>query len=273
MAGGAVTPRLLQVGPDAFPYVDEGEGEPLLFLHGVPGDWQVWEPHIAILSARHRCIAFTQRWFGSHAWRPDGPAFGTTELVADLVAFCDALGTGPLSLVAWSFGSHVAFAAAMDRPRLFRRILVYEPGFSTYVEDEDELEAFRADAKAAFAPVSAAVERGDLDAALREMIDVSGGTGFFDRQPERDRALQRAGRSVIPRLLSQTRPADVRCADLAALPMPVTVAWGARSRPLFEIPSRAAARCTGRGCRVPDRDHMWPATHPESFAAFVEERL
>jgi pimeloyl-ACP methyl ester carboxylesterase len=268
-----VTERRLARGADIFPYLDEGEGAPILFLHGIPGDGRIWAPHLARLAPRFRCIAPTMRWFGPHQWRADGPAFGTHELAQDLVAFLEALGAGPVSLVAFSFGCHVALAAAARRPDLVARLLAFEPGFSTWMEDEAELAAMQADAAAAFGPVFASAGSGDLNAAVAAMIDASGGAGCFGALDPDLRAVLLDSRSAVPRLLAQTPPVPLGCADLAALRPPTTIIWGGRSGPRFRLPSIAAARCIGgAGHReFREADHLWPLTAPDAFADWVAE--
>lgn len=38
-------------------YVDTGEGEAVVFLHGIPDSWYQWHHQMAAISRTHRCIA------------------------------------------------------------------------------------------------------------------------------------------------------------------------------------------------------------------------
>src|SRR5690606_30757590 len=81
--------------------------------------------------------------------------------------------------------------AAVERPRLMRSLFVYEPGFPTWVSDPEQLREVSADAERMFGPASAAVQRGDNEAAVRALIDGSSGRdGYFDSQPEDRRRIQ-----------------------------------------------------------------------------------
>ncbi|MBP2311444.1 alpha/beta fold hydrolase [Azospirillum soli] len=266
--------RHLTVGKDVFAYTDTGVGTPVLFLHGALGDLRTWRRQCAALSARFRCIAYTQRYFGTNPWSPDGPPFGTRTHAADLIAFCEALGTGPVAVVAWSYAGHAALQAALARPELFSRMLVFEPGVPTCVSDPDELAAFGQDAQAMFGPVFEAAGRGDLDEAVRRLIDASGGeAGYFDRQSAERRAIERDNAHSMPLLLAQEPPPPIACEELGALRIPVSIVWGGRSRPVFTVPSRAAARCirTGNHTEIPDVGHLWPDEDPDGFAAKIGE--
>jgi pimeloyl-ACP methyl ester carboxylesterase len=247
----------------------------VLFLHGALGDLRTWRRQCAILSSRFRCIAYTQRYFGTSPWRADGPPFGTATHADDLIAFCEVLGAGPVALVAWSYAGHAALQAALTRPDLFSQLLIFEPGVPTYVTDPDELGAFARDADAMFSPIFQAASDGDMENAVRWLIDASGGDGAFDRQSAERRAIELDNAHTIPLLLAQAPPPHIGCEELRHLGVRVSIVWGALSRPVFTIPSRAAARCirTGDHAEVPGVRHLWPDEDPDRFTAMVGEWL
>jgi len=258
---------------EIFKYFDVGEGQPILFLHGALGDLRIWQGHCEALSARYRCIGYTQRYFGADRWSDGGPPFGVATHAEDLIGFVEALGLGPVYLVAWSYSGHVALQAVLRRPDLFRRAIVYEPGVPTYVSTPQEMDAFRKNAQAIYGPMAAAVGKGDLEGAARVLIDGSGGNGYFDRQRSEYQTITRDNLPSLPRLMAQEPPPNITCEDLAALKVPVSIVHGSRTLPIFAIPSRAAARCirNARHMEVPDVGHLWPQEDPRGFAAIIEE--
>lgn len=267
--------RQVTVGQDTFSYIDAGGGSPIVFLHGALGDLRTWRRQCAALSIRFRCIAYTQRYFGTSPWRADGPAFGTGTHADDLMAFCEALGVGPVALVAWSYAGHVALQAASKRPDLFSRIFIYEPGVPSYTTDGDELAAFWRDAEAMFGPIFQAAGKGDMTEAVRLLIDGSGGEGFFDSQAAECREIELENTHTMSMLLAQAAPTHLSCEDLGKLRVPVSIAWGEATRPIFKITSRAAARCLdkSRHIEVPGVGHLWPDQDPKGFSELVEKWL
>lgn len=264
----------LAPGDDPFDYRETGHGEPILFLHGAPGDARTFVPVMQRLHDRFRGLSYTQRWFGPHAWSPGGPVFGTDTHAHDLVRVVETLDLAPVSLVAWSFGGHVALAAALARPDLFAKVLIYEPSVGTYVTDPDDLAALSADGASAYPPLFEALGRGDLAEVVRRLIDISGGEGAFDRQPAERRAIHLDSAAMTPLLLGGgAPPADLKVSDLAQLAVPVSIAWGAASRPMFAIPSRAAAAAipTGRHREIENAGHLLPEEDPDRFAALVAD--
>ena len=268
--------RRVPVSGASLACVEQGTGWPVVLVHGAPSDHRMWQPHCALLAAQgFRAIAYTQRYFGTDSWSPDWPEFGTRQHASDLADLLSAL-EEPAHVIAWSYGAHVALAAAIERPRLIRSLFVYEPGFPTWVTDLEQLREFSADAERMFGPAAAAVQRGDNEAAVRALIDGSGGNaGYFDSQPEDRRRIQLDNARVIPKLFSQSPPVAIACEQLRALEVPTAIAWGAQTRPLFRVVSTAAAACIGspHARPVANATHMWPEEDPEGFCRLALSSL
>ncbi len=103
-----------------------------------------------------------------------------------------------------------------------------------------------------------------------------GGAGCFASLPvgRRERYLESA--RIMPLLMGGGQPpTDLKAQDLARISIPVTVAFGEQTRPLFEVASRAVARAIPRASlkTVADAHHMLPETAPDRFAALVRQWL
>ncbi len=72
--------------------------------------------------------------------------------------------------------------------------------------------------------------------------------------------------------MGQVAPPQISCEMLGALQVPVSVVWGAVTRPLFKIPSMAAAACisSGKHREMPGVGHLWPDEDPLGFAQLLE---
>ena len=251
---------------------EEGEGTPVVLVHGALADRRLWDRHLPLLArAGHRAIAVTLPHHGPPVGAPDARPFGLRTHTDALAAFIAALGRGPVHLVAWSYGAHAALTLAVERPALLRSVFVHEPGFPTFVEDEEELRRFGADAQARFAPVAAAVAQGDLDAALVHLIDGSAGrAGAFVAQGEATRRIERENAHTLPLLLQQTPAPPLSAAQLRGIRVPACVAAGALTRPAWGIVSRAAqAALPAHALTIAGAGHMWPDEDPAAFCAAV----
>ena len=110
-------------------YVEIGEGEPIVFIHGISGSWQNWLENLPHFGTKHRAIALDLPGFGASpmpSWPIDMPAYG--RLLHD---FCEKLGLGKgVTLVGNSMGGLVAAEAVLGQPSRFNRlVLVSAAGF------------------------------------------------------------------------------------------------------------------------------------------------
>ena len=95
-------------------YVDAaGEGAPVVFVHAGICDSRMWEPQWAAFTAAYRAVRLDLRGFGRSPLPPEPYSHGR-----DLVALLERLGTGPVALVAASYGGGVALEVAVARPDL-----------------------------------------------------------------------------------------------------------------------------------------------------------
>lgn len=263
----------MEVNGSQLPYVDDGQGETVLFLHGAVTDHRKWNRHRAIMADKYRTVAYTQRYFGTLPWESGWPPFGIDTHSNDLVEFLQKLGVGPVHLVACSYSGHIALNVALKHPQLFQSIFIHEPVVPTYVRDRAELETIRADVKRMYDPILAAVhdECSNVE-VLRRLLDGTGQRlGYFDTQPQERQELWMDSARTIPLLLAQSVPPLITCKQLRTLTLPICIAQGELTRPVFSIISRAAARCipTCKYTIVPGAIHMWSDEDAESFAEAV----
>ena len=100
--------------------VVEGEGEPLMLLHGFPDSNYVWRDVIPLLvNAGYKVIAPDLRGFGESD-APEGKEHYDMELIAkDAIAILDALGIEKAKLVAHDWGSWIGWLLAGSHPERF----------------------------------------------------------------------------------------------------------------------------------------------------------
>jgi pimeloyl-ACP methyl ester carboxylesterase len=108
---------------------DEGDGQPVLLLHGFPDTSYVWRHQIeALTAAGMRCIAPDLRGRGASE-RPEGvEAYAIRHSVADAVAILDGLNIDKAHVVAHDFGAGVAWALASLHPARVDRFVAMSVG-------------------------------------------------------------------------------------------------------------------------------------------------
>lgn len=107
--------------------VDEGQGSPVVLLHGIGRTGQVWEHVVAGLKALDvRTVAFDLLGFGASP-KPDWPRYDTDDHAKAVIASIEKLRLGePVILVGHSMGCLVSVRVARLRPDLVRHLVLYE---------------------------------------------------------------------------------------------------------------------------------------------------
>lgn len=109
-------------------------GETIAFSHGLLWGTELFEPQIAALRGRYRCIAWDHRGQGKSA--PDRRHCIDMELVwSDAVALLEKLGTWPVHFVGLSMGGFVGLRMAARRPDLVKSLVIIE---STAMPEPEE---------------------------------------------------------------------------------------------------------------------------------------
>ena len=106
-------------------YRDVGEGEPLLFIHGIVVNGDIWRKVVPELAGEFRCLV--PDWpLGSHTAPMSADAdFSLPGLAQLVVDFMDALGLKSATLVGLDSGGAIAQMVAAEHPdRVARLVLV-----------------------------------------------------------------------------------------------------------------------------------------------------
>lgn len=109
-------------------YIEEGAGEPLILLHGGGAgadSTSNWTKCLPLLGKRRRAIAADMVGFG-HTEAPDPATFSYDQdsRTNQIIAFIEALGLGPVSIVGNSMGGYTAMGVAMRRPDLVKNLIL-----------------------------------------------------------------------------------------------------------------------------------------------------
>jgi haloalkane dehalogenase len=108
---------------DGIHYVDEGDGPPLLMLHGNPTWSFTWREVIKGLRDRYRCVAPDLPGFGlSNA--PSGYGFTAAEHAQAIERFVERLDLSDATLLVQDWGGPIGFAVAGRQPARFSSYVV-----------------------------------------------------------------------------------------------------------------------------------------------------
>jgi pimeloyl-ACP methyl ester carboxylesterase len=109
--------------------LDEGEGQPVLLLHGFPDSSRVWRYQVpALVAAGMRVIAPDLRGFGESDKPQAVEEYAIARSVADMVALLDGLGIERTHVLGHDFGAALAWVFAAMVPARVERLAVMSVG-------------------------------------------------------------------------------------------------------------------------------------------------
>jgi pimeloyl-ACP methyl ester carboxylesterase len=114
-------------------YVEIGEGEPIIFIHGIAGCWRNWLENLPYFGRTHRAIAIDLPGFGDSpmpSWEISMANYG--RLVHD---FCERLGIERVAaLVGNSMGGFIGTEAVIEEPERFDRLVLISAAGISFAE-------------------------------------------------------------------------------------------------------------------------------------------
>jgi non-heme chloroperoxidase len=259
----------------ALRYVAQGEGQPVVFVHGTLSDLRVWLPHVGALAAQRRAVTYSRRYHWPGGDHGDGSDYSYEQHAADLAELIRALELGRADLVGHSYGGFVVALVARDHPELVRRLVLVEPGIYSLVPATPAGDEYRRDLAAL------ARQLPELLAGPDEPL-VAAGVEFFIRPgkyaevPAELRAilLDNAG-SFRAQVAAGNLPPEYSCADAGRIAAPTLLVDGAESAPEFGLINDALESCLpgARRIRVAGAGHAYPPADAEHFLEVLREFL
>ena len=118
--------RRISAGGTEISYMDTGDGDPIVFLHGNPTSSYLWRNIIPHLSPVGRCLGPDLMGMGESGSSPNG-SYRFTDHSAVLDAWFDAMGlTGGVTLVVHDWGSALGFHWAKRNPERVKGLVYME---------------------------------------------------------------------------------------------------------------------------------------------------
>jgi 3-oxoadipate enol-lactonase len=98
-----------------------GQGEPLLFIHGLTSSSRSWKKQVPLFSQHYRVITFDIRGHGRSDKHIE--PYSIELFASDARELMRAMGIGSAHVVGFSMGGMVAFQLAVDAPELVRSLV------------------------------------------------------------------------------------------------------------------------------------------------------
>lgn len=133
---GEVRHERIDVGGLSLHVASEGEGTPVLLLHGFPEFWYSWRKQMpALAAAGYRAIAPDLRGF-NESDRPEGVAqYRLDKLAADIAGLARAVAPGgKVHVVGHDWGGGIAWEVAQRYPELVDKLVILNAPHSAVLQ-------------------------------------------------------------------------------------------------------------------------------------------
>ena len=228
-------------------FIDEGEGEPILLIHGfgsnIAVNWSTTNWVETLRRAGRRIVAFDNRGHGGSQKLYEPAAYHPAEMAKDAANLLAHLGIGRADVMGYSMGARIGAFLALDRPELVRSLILGGLGMALVegMGGQDE--------------IVAALEAPGLD-------DVRGETGRIYRRFADQTGADLKALAACMRGSRATIPAD----RLAAIKAPTLVAVGSKDQVAGSGEALARLIPGAEFLEIPGREHL-PATGDRVFKA------
>ncbi|MGB3289012.1 MAG: alpha/beta hydrolase [Burkholderiaceae bacterium] len=248
-------------------YIEAGDGEALLLIHGSLCDYRYWRWQFPALSAQYRLVAPSLRGYWPAAFTTEDASFSIARHVRDLAAFIEHIGGGrPIHILGHSRGAQVALELACSNPGLARSLILADPGFE--LGGELPAPSFHGE-------VLRQLQGGDIEGALASFVDAVNGPGTWKQMVSWFKTMVKDNAYTLLSQLHEARqPVDMN--RVSALQCPVLLVGGANSPPRYGSRLDALEKTLGHASRItiPLASHGMNLANPKAFnqavAGFLE---
>lgn len=157
-------------------YVEQGEGPPLVFVHGSLSDYSYWKEQFPYFVPDHRVIAYSRRYNWPND-NPGQPGYSAITDADDLAAFIATLRLKQPVVIGHSYGALAALFLAVRHPQVARALVLAEAPAVSLLNQIDgpgaaEGGAIYADIERHMVePMRAAFARGEREKGVGVFID------------------------------------------------------------------------------------------------------
>ncbi|HEY0679668.1 MAG TPA: alpha/beta hydrolase [Chitinophagaceae bacterium] len=117
-----------------FNYVESGNGDTLILVHGSASDYRTWEKQVAAFGNHYHTIAYSRRFHTPNQPINDTEEYSIFQHVSDLEALINSFCKGPVHLLGHSYGGVACLLLVISKPHLVKSLILAEPPvFTLYV--------------------------------------------------------------------------------------------------------------------------------------------
>jgi len=265
--------KTLRVNNYDMAYVEKGNGEPLILVHGALSDYRTWLPLIDEFSEENHTIAVSLRHYYPEQWDGKGNDLSLQQHANDLAVFIKTLNLGPVHLLGHSRGGAVALLTASKYPNYVRKLILADPSpLTSMLEKTPAIQAIIDKRKTVLQKVMEYYNKGNTEAGLKTYVNFVAGKGAWKKTsiPRRKTVRENAWTTI-----SLLRDSDTpfNCTNTSKLSANVLLITGERSKSLYGHMNSALRTCLKKSTDsiIADAGHIMFSANPTAFIFEVQD--
>jgi non-heme chloroperoxidase len=250
-------------------YVEVGQGEPIIFVHGALQDYRMWAEHLPKFAGSYRAIAYSRRNHFPNDVSPDGMPDGAADAHGeDLAAFVGALGLSKVRIVAHSSGAHAALFFAAMHSDMIVSLALNEPPATGLLAGVPNAADILKEWGSKQTPAREAFRAGDSKTGIPLFVNAVGGPGAYEGRSDAHKKMNLDNGASSQADATTKRPRPVFTCEMAkAISAPALLSNGERSPKFFYLIMDQLESCLPNRERivVAGSSHTVPSENPEAY--------
>ena len=262
---------------------ERGAGPPgtpaFVLCHGFTGsahDFALVVDDLATAAPGRRVVTVDQRGHGHSTRTGSLDGYTIDQLSADLVAFVEKVGGGPVDLLGHSMGGRVALGVVLARPDLVSSLVLMDTSAWSFMPSDEDLRTMVRTWMDAFDPVGGMPASMSLGSPEDKLIEQTTPADWQRKKEVVFTGMDAYAVKALGSALMTDMDGELTSLrhELGSITCPTTVLVGQRDHPLVDqAPDLAAEVADGRLRVIEGAYHSPQLTHRDAWLAAVEAHL
>lgn len=225
---------------------EEGNGEPVVFVHGSLGDYRDWRNQFGFFSSQgYRAFTYSRRNHFPNPWSEYPNDYSLLYERNDLLAVLSRL-NNPVYLVGHSYGAYVVALVARDQPRSVKKIVLAEPPIFTMLQENEAIGNL--DARFFRTKIDQAksfLREGETEKGIAKFLEgLSGATDAYSRlEPSFRKSLLENSKTALSEIEISPERDPFYCADASKISCPALLLQGESSPMVLHAVISELSKC------------------------------